>query len=376
MNRHEHPLGGGEDFLNPGLINAVDQLGAKETAVGSNDIGRGTANLGGSGGGLPDDRELVPLSGTGPAGDRASDYPLHVEDASLALDDHESARVLQPGGVGSVDGVGPPEAGLSISADSKFTGQRSDIQKQEGGRDTQPKENTLHIPNSTDDDTFRSPGWLKAIGVGMVFLIIGAMAFAIFEPIQVLPRLRLAPGFALTDQNGATFSSESARGTVTLYNFAPTTCDTQCQSMSSTMLDVQSRVAREVDLGTTSFELITVALNPSDPTELSATASQVSADGAAWRWVGTNDEENLRRVVGTGFQRFFETVDEDTVKYDPSFVLVDGNGVVRGEYGYSTLADDGEKLARHVSILAQEIVNSEGASAIAYEAAHLFLCYP
>ena len=58
------------------------------------------------------------------------------------------------------------------------------------------------------------------------------------------------------------------------------------------------------------------------------------------------------------------------------FLLVDGNGVLRGDYRYQTLADDADKLVRHIGLLGAEIRNSDGASAVAYEAAHLFLCYP
>jgi protein SCO1/2 len=203
-----------------------------------------------------------------------------------------------------------------------------------------------------------------------------AMAFVILEPIQVLPRLRLAPGFALVDQNGGSFSSESARGSVTLYNFAPTSCDSRCQDMSATMLDVQARVRTEVDLGSAEFSMVTIALDPTDPSQLSEAASSVGADGQEWRWVGSDDEANLRRSVGAGFQRYFEATESGEISYDPSFVLVDGNGVVRGDYRYGTIADDGEKLSRHVAILADEIRNANGAVAVAYEAAHLFLCYP
>ncbi|MGI9608926.1 MAG: SCO family protein [Acidimicrobiia bacterium] len=210
----------------------------------------------------------------------------------------------------------------------------------------------------------------------MTVIIVAAMAFAIFEPIQVLPRLRLAPGFALTDQNGEFFNSESARGSVTLYSFAPTSCDAECQKLNDTMLDVQTRIRTEVDLGSAQFSMVTIALDPTGPPQLADAAALAGADGDEWRWVGSDDEADIRRTVGTGFQRYFETVGSDQINYDPSFVLVDGNGVVRGDYRYSTIADDGEKLSRHIAILAEEIRNANGATALAYEAAHLFLCYP
>ena len=60
----------------------------------------------------------------------------------------------------------------------------------------------------------------------------------------------------------------------------------------------------------------------------------------------------------------------------PGYILVDGSGVVRGDYRYQTLADDGDKLVRHIDILASELRYADGSAAVAYEAAHLFLCYP
>ena len=57
-------------------------------------------------------------------------------------------------------------------------------------------------------------------------------------------------------------------------------------------------------------------------------------------------------------------------------MLVDGWGVVRGEYRYQTLASDVDKLLHHIDILGEELRNSHGAASVAYEAAHFFLCYP
>ena len=37
--------------------------------------------------------------------------------------------------------------------------------------------------------------------VPVALIILAAIAFAVFEPIQVLPRIRLAPGYLLVDQS-------------------------------------------------------------------------------------------------------------------------------------------------------------------------------
>ncbi|MGI9612579.1 MAG: SCO family protein [Acidimicrobiales bacterium] len=229
------------------------------------------------------------------------------------------------------------------------------------------------------EDKLVLPRWSK-IALGLfVAVIAAAMAFAIFEPIQVLPRIRLAPGYAFADQTGETMTSEMARGHITLYTFAPTECGSDCDDIFTTMDDVGRRVDAEVDLGQVDFQRITIALD-ADPTaeDLAAAEDRSGADADSWRWIG-GDDTAVRTVVGAGFGRFYE-IDEKApdgpIRFDPGFVLVDGAGVIRGEYRYQTLATDADKLVHHVDILAAEARNAHGATAVAYEAAHLFLCYP
>ncbi len=210
-----------------------------------------------------------------------------------------------------------------------------------------------------------------------MLIIVGAMAFAIFEPIQVLPRIGPAPGYALTDADGDLVTSEEARGRITLYSFAPTDCGPRCDDLFATMAEVADRVEREVDVSPTELRLITVALDDGPSIDaLDAAGLRSGADGDRWRWIG-GDAVTVKTVVGSGFGRYFELdPDSGDVDFDPGFVLVDGAGVIRGEYRYQTLASDADKLVHHIDILAAEARNAHGATAVAYEAAHLFLCYP
>ena len=114
------------------------------------------------------------------------------------------------------------------------------------------------------------------------------------------------------------------------------------------------------------------------PRSLAAAERRSGADSDSWRWIG-GDETTVRTVVGAGFGRFYEVDGHEPgapIRFDPGFILVDGGGVIRGEYRYQTLATDADKLVHHVDILAAEARNAHGATAVAYEAAHLFLCYP
>lgn len=208
-------------------------------------------------------------------------------------------------------------------------------------------------------------------------MVVGILAFTIFQPITVLPRIRLAPGFAMVDQSGATLTSEDTRGTLTLYSFAHAGCGEECDQIWETVAEVGDRVAAEVDLGGTDFRMVTVSFDPAgdSPPVLAEAAGAVGADGESWRWAAASPEMT-DTVVKTGFKAWYEQQPDGSFRFDPYYVLVDGWGVIRGEYRYETLEGQADKIVRHVGILSEELRNSEGVASLAYEAAHIFLCYP
>lgn len=214
------------------------------------------------------------------------------------------------------------------------------------------------------------------IGVPGVLMVLAVMAFAIFEPIQVLPRIRLSPGYLLADQAGESFTSEDVRGDIVLYTFRHSGCTDDCAGLDETMREVRERI-EEVDLGDTDFRLVTISFDPATdtPEVLSAQAAAFGADGDQWRFA-TGEEPHLTNVLKSGFKIWYEKRDDGTFAFDPTLVLVDGWGVIRGEYQYQTLRSDSDKIIHHLDILAEEIRNATGAAGLAYEAAHFFLCYP
>jgi protein SCO1/2 len=219
------------------------------------------------------------------------------------------------------------------------------------------------------------PRWVYAVAIPLVLVFIGVMAFTIFEPIQVLPRIRLAPGFAMTDQNGDRLTSEDLRGTIVVYSFGYTDCGEACEGTNATMRGIQERID-EVDLGGAEMRFVTVSFDPGNdtPGALSTYAAEIGADGGTWT-LAAPAEDLTRAIVGSGFRTWYENRG-DHFAFDPTLVLVDGWGVVRGEYRYQTLAADVDKLLHHIDLLGEELRNSHGAASVAYEAAHFFLCYP
>ena len=214
--------------------------------------------------------------------------------------------------------------------------------------------------------------WLFYIILGLFLL--GVIAFAAFRPILVLPRITLAPGYSLTDQDGNRLTNEDMRGTITLYNFTHTSCEPPCPQTSLAMKEVQDRLS-EIDTGGLPVELVTISIDPEHdtPQVLRAHAESVGADPNIWHFV-TGPVERLRWIIGGGFGFYFDHKDDGRIVFDPGFMLVDGLGILRAEY--RTATPDIDRILEGVQLIAEEVNNSDGANKVGYEAAHLFMCYP
>ena len=210
----------------------------------------------------------------------------------------------------------------------------------------------------------------------IIIVVGGAFAFKIFQPVQVLPRMRLAPGFLAIDQDGQRLTNEDLRGQFTLYNFTYTNCTVGCEQMNQTLREIQDQLDT-VELGDIDVSLVTISFDPErdTPDVLQAYAQSVGADPAVWRFTTLANPAMMKFVIGGGFETYYEANEDGSFNFEPAFVLVDGWGVIRGEYRYQTMSSDSERILRHMGVLAEEVINSQGANSVAYEAAHYFLCY-
>lgn len=357
--------GFGEDRLVAGLGDAVDRARPGEGPVVEDLVFGGPGRRASrSADGLPLHDEHVPLDRAVAMEDGSGDDPLDDDVVGVGpLPDGDSARVLGSVGIDSIDHIGPEDSGALFESRPGETG--ADGHRGEEGDD--PESHRGESTNGT------RPIIKWVLGVAGL-LVVGVMAFAIFEPVQVLPRVRVGPGFSFVDQAGVPYSSDDTRGVVTLYSFAPTDCGVDCAPMYETMSDVGARV-ESLDMGGADFRRVTVALDTDDPADLARAAAGSGADGDDWRWIGA-PSDHRRDVVGAGFRVFYETTSAGDIEFDPVFVIVDGTGLIRGEYRYASLASDADRLSRHIGLLGDEIRNADGNAALIYEAAHLFLCYP
>lgn len=214
--------------------------------------------------------------------------------------------------------------------------------------------------------------WLFYLVLGLFLLAV--LTFATLRPILVLPRITLGPGFSLIDQDGNRLTNEDMRGKITLYNITHTRCTSPCPETSKIMKDVQVRL-EGVDTGGIPVELVTISVDPErdTPETLLAYAESLDADLNKWHFA-TGPEDRLRWIIGDGFRLYFNKSDDGRIVFDPGFMLVDGIGILRAEYRTGT--PKAERIVSDIELIVKEVNNSDGANKVAYEAAHLFMCYP
>jgi protein SCO1/2 len=161
---------------------------------------------------------------------------------------------------------------------------------------------------------------------------------------------------------------------LTFYTFLYTGCEAPCPNPVEGMKTIES-VADRIDDAGLPVELVAISFDTErdTPERLAEFAESHGAEPYRWHFV-TGDERQLKNVIGAGFGAYYDKADDGTFKFDPQFVLVDGWGIRRA--AYRTDDPNPELIERDLGLIASEYANSEGLNRIAYEAAHLFLCYP
>ena len=228
-------------------------------------------------------------------------------------------------------------------------------------------------PKAVSANSFSSV-WYVLIALPFVAML----AFAVFKPVLVLPRMDLAPGFNFVDQNDAQLTNEDLRGRIVLYNFTYTACAAPCPETGAVMRAVQDQLPAMNTQGLP-VELVTLSFDPEHDSaeQLRTYAARFGAQADRWH-LATGDTTLLKYVIGGGFGVYYQATatsdDAGAFTFDPAFVLVDGAGIVRAKY--RTATPDLAIVQRDIELVAKEAAESTGAARLVYEAAHLFVCYP
>jgi protein SCO1/2 len=210
------------------------------------------------------------------------------------------------------------------------------------------------------------------LGIAVAVITLTPLGFAVLQPVKVLPRISLAPGFQLTDASGQRLTSDDLKGSIVLYTFTYSACGDRCAEQTRFMRETQERLA-EVESGGMPVRLVTVSFDPErdSPSALRDAAAKAGADPRVWSFA-TGESTSLKALIGGGFNVYYEPGEEGDFSFETVYVLVDPLGIKRVVYRYQTPAH--ESVIRDVEGLARE-ARAEGMAHLAYEAAHLFSCY-
>jgi protein SCO1/2 len=168
-------------------------------------------------------------------------------------------------------------------------------------------------------------------------------------PAASLPVLFDAAAFSLTDQDGKPFSSDALRGKTWVADFVFTNCPGACPKMTMRMAGLQKTLARP-DVHFVSFS---VDPDRDTPPVLKQYAKNYDADPGRWHFL-TGDKDAMFQAAWD-----MKLTAEPAGKLGPEiahaekFLLVDGQGRVRGAYD-SKDDDDMKRLAADAVAVAGE----------------------
>jgi protein SCO1/2 len=148
--------------------------------------------------------------------------------------------------------------------------------------------------------------------------------------------------FALTDERGQPFSEAALHGHVTLVSFLFTRCDSICPVTTMKMARLQEKT---FDAGA-HIKLASFSVDPAydTPPRLAEYAKRYTADPARWRFV-TGPVDQVRALVegpmmNSMARKGVTASGAPDISHNGYFLLIDGNGHVRGIYD----SDDIHKL--------------------------------
>ena len=139
---------------------------------------------------------------------------------------------------------------------------------------------------------------IGAVALAMVVLALCAGCQQQQPPMDVYEN---TPAFQLTDQTGATFSSQVLAGRVTLLDFIYTRCTDACPLLSATFQETQRKLTSD-RLFESKVMLVSISVDPmhDTPQALAEYAQRFTADPTGWKML-TGDWDRVWDVV-TGFK--------------------------------------------------------------------------
>jgi protein SCO1/2 len=185
--------------------------------------------------------------------------------------------------------------------------------------------------------------------VALLVIFLAAVVPAVFVPTLMCRRAdpRLPDDgpvgvFTFTDERGQPFSDAALRGHITIVSFLFTRCDAICPVTTMKMARLQDKT---FDVGA-KIKLASFSVDPAydTPARLAAYAQRYRADPARWRFV-TGPVDDMHRLIEGPFMNSMagdgvSKAGAPQIAHNGHFLLVDGNGHLRGAYD----SDDIQRL--------------------------------
>jgi cytochrome oxidase Cu insertion factor (SCO1/SenC/PrrC family) len=147
------------------------------------------------------------------------------------------------------------------------------------------------------------------------------------QQLQIYGRV---PNATLVERTGRNVGFRDLRGTIWVADFIFTRCGGTCQLMSAKMADLQKSLKKAGNV-----KLVSITVDPDfdTPDRLSAFADLYQADGEQWLFL-TGSEAQIQKLATESFKLpLMEGTDpKEPIIHSTRFVLVDGDGNIRGYY--------------------------------------------
>ena len=150
------------------------------------------------------------------------------------------------------------------------------------------------------------------------------------EPLPVYGKL---PAFSLVNRDGRTIHLEDLAGAPWVADFIFTRCPASCPMMSARMARLDRNLPRDLDV-----LLVSISVDPAyDTPEVLERYSKKFQAPERWLFL-TGEREDVRRLSIEGFKLGLDmdpppgVIGPEPILHSTRFVLVDGQGQIRGYY--------------------------------------------
>jgi protein SCO1/2 len=155
-----------------------------------------------------------------------------------------------------------------------------------------------------------------------------------------LPVLATLPPFSLTDESGQQFGTDQLNGKTWIGNFIFTRCPSTCPVQTANLQRLQRRLKKLA--GWENIQLISFTVDPNydTPDVLADYAKRADADPEHWHFL-TGSREDIWSLCKKGFKLAVADAPPEAdslIMHSPMFVLVDGQGRIRGFFNGTTKA--------------------------------------